>query len=73
MRWRYLSQEVAGCRCSRTAACCGPIFEVDVVCAVVRSPSAAGIDPEIAKVTLDLKAVYPNDYVNVALGKYPGK
>ena len=43
------------------------------MCAVVRSPSAAGIDPEIAKVTLDLKAVYPNDYVNVALGKYPGK
>ncbi|OGB08252.1 MAG: ABC transporter substrate-binding protein [Burkholderiales bacterium RIFCSPHIGHO2_12_FULL_69_20] len=33
----------------------------------------ASIDPAIAKAKLDLKAVYTNDFVRVALGKYPGK
>ena len=32
----------------------------------------ASIDPEIARATLDLKAVYTNDLVKVALGRYPG-
>jgi NitT/TauT family transport system substrate-binding protein len=31
----------------------------------------ASIDPEIAKATLDLKAVYTNDFVKVANAKYP--
>ena len=33
----------------------------------------ASIDPEIARATLDLKAVYTNDLVKVALGKFPIK
>ena len=33
----------------------------------------ASIDPEIAKATLDLKAVYTNDFVKAALVKYPVK
>ena len=33
----------------------------------------ASADPEIAKATLDLKAVYTNDFVKAALLKYPGK
>ncbi|MBL8351779.1 MAG: ABC transporter substrate-binding protein [Burkholderiaceae bacterium] len=33
----------------------------------------ASIDPEIAKATLDLKAVYTNDFVKAALLRYPGK
>ena len=33
----------------------------------------ASIDPEIAKATLDLKAVYTNDFVKVALAKFPMK
>ncbi|MBC7729120.1 MAG: ABC transporter substrate-binding protein [Microbacteriaceae bacterium] len=33
----------------------------------------ASIDPEIAKATLDLKAVYTNDFVKVALAKHPTK
>lgn len=33
----------------------------------------ASIDAEIAKATLDLKAVYTNDFVKVALAKYPAK
>ena len=33
----------------------------------------ASIDPEIARATLDLKAVYTNDFVRAALLKYPGK
>ncbi|MDO9285162.1 MAG: ABC transporter substrate-binding protein [Aquabacterium sp.] len=33
----------------------------------------ASIDPEIAKATLDLKAVYTNDFVKAALAKYPSK
>ena len=33
----------------------------------------ASIDAEIAKATLDLKAVYTNDFVKAALGKYPVK
>ncbi len=31
----------------------------------------ASIDPEIAKATIDLKAVYTNDFVRAALAKYP--
>ena len=33
----------------------------------------ASIDPEIAKATLDLKAVYTNDFVKAALTRYPAK
>ncbi len=33
----------------------------------------ASIDPEIAKATLDLKAVYTNDFVKAALVKYPAR
>jgi NitT/TauT family transport system substrate-binding protein len=33
----------------------------------------ASIDPEIAKATLDLKAVYTNDFVKAALAKYPAR
>jgi len=33
----------------------------------------ASIDAEIAKAALDLKAVYTNDFVKVALAKYPAK
>jgi NitT/TauT family transport system substrate-binding protein len=33
----------------------------------------ASIDPEIAKATLDLKAVYTNDFVKAALLRYPVK
>ena len=33
----------------------------------------ASIDPEIAKATLDLKAVYTNDFVKAALAKHAGK
>ncbi len=33
----------------------------------------ASADPEIAKATLDLKAVYTNDFVKAALAKYPAK
>jgi len=32
----------------------------------------ASIDSEIAQATLDLKAVYTNDFVRAALGRYPG-
>ncbi len=31
----------------------------------------SSIDPEIAKATIDLKAVYTNDFVKAALAKYP--
>ena len=31
----------------------------------------ASVDPEIAKATLDLKAVYTNDFVKKANAKYP--
>jgi NitT/TauT family transport system substrate-binding protein len=33
----------------------------------------ASADPEIAKATLDLKAVYTNDFVKAALARYPAK
>ncbi|HOB96714.1 MAG TPA: ABC transporter substrate-binding protein [Aquabacterium sp.] len=33
----------------------------------------ASIDPEVAKATVDLKAVYSNDFVKAALAKYPAK
>jgi NitT/TauT family transport system substrate-binding protein len=33
----------------------------------------ASIDPEVAKATVDLKAVYSNDFVKAALVKYPAK
>jgi NitT/TauT family transport system substrate-binding protein len=33
----------------------------------------ASIDPEIAKATIDLKAVYTNDFVKAALARHPGK
>ncbi|MDT7833645.1 ABC transporter substrate-binding protein [Aquabacterium sp. OR-4] len=33
----------------------------------------ASIDPEIGKATIDLKAVYTNDFVKAALAKYPPK
>jgi NitT/TauT family transport system substrate-binding protein len=33
----------------------------------------ASIDPELAKATVDLKAVYSNDFVKAALQKYPPK
>ena len=33
----------------------------------------SSIDPEIAKATIDLTAVYTDEYVKVALARYPGK
>jgi NitT/TauT family transport system substrate-binding protein len=33
----------------------------------------ASIDPELAKATVDLKAVYTNDFVKAALAKHPAK
>lgn len=33
----------------------------------------ASIDPEVAKATVDLKAVYTNDFVKTALAKHPAK
>ena len=33
----------------------------------------ASIDPEVAMATVDLKAVYSNDFVKAALAKYPAK